>query len=75
MITIHVLHTIYDTDFGPYHSWQCALAPSSHNDRDHVLRNARQLARELKAHGIMRERYDTELATPGTFCNQDGTKR
>ena len=24
---------------------------------------------------IMRERYDTELATPGTFCNQDGTKR
>ena len=23
----------------------------------------------------MRERYDTELATPGTFCNQDGTKR
>jgi hypothetical protein len=51
-IKIRVLHTISETDFGPYHNWQCDLAPTVRNTREHVMREARQLAKELQASGI-----------------------
>lgn len=51
-LRIPVIHSITETDFGPYHSWQCPLDPSAHNTREHAMRNARQIAKELQADHI-----------------------
>lgn len=51
-VPVRVLHTVTDTDFGPYHGWMCALDPKPYNDRDRVMRDARDIARTLISHGV-----------------------
>ena len=64
-MTINVLHTIYETDFGPYHSWTSSVqASASYNDRERVMAEAEAVAAKLRAVGVPVEIHVTTREVP-----------
>lgn len=63
-IKIKITHTVYETDFGPYHDWRLVGDSSTHNDEAAVRAKAQECVDKLRDAGIPAEVEVLTYKTP-----------